>query len=421
MDNIYDIRKERQLQFIFSTEHTCFVPNNEKLGTVAVVVNLYYTEKVEYYSRYLNRMPEYIDLYIFSSKEETLFEVKKVLHHRNTIYVRKKNRGRDLSAFLVSFRLYIDKYDIVCFVHDKKEHAPWLKADVDKWNENLWGNMIASSEYIYNVLQLFEEYPRMGMLFPPEPVGEIRTAWFKASWYENFDNCLQLANKMGLTADIREDKPPIALGSVFWARREVLSKLLEMNWKYTDFPEEPMPNDFTISHAIERVLGYLAQDAGYDTGTIMTEKYASWLLSYLQDYVRLMFSEVSDRIGVDNFNQLRLLSVQKEKLLDYIGLHSCFYLYGAGKQGITVLNLLREKGMEPAGFVVSDGNKRNESIKGLKVYELKDICTESVGIILTVYYHFQEEMIRKLETYGIEDYFIVFDRTCGWDLVEFPS
>lgn len=418
MKNIYDIRKEKQLQFILSTEHSGWEVNDEVLHSVAVVVNLYYIEKVEYYSHYLNGLPENIALYIFSSREDTLSEVKKYLRHENTVYIKKKNRGRDLSALLVTFCPYAEQYDLICFLHDKRERTPWLKADVDKWNENLWGNMIASSDYVYNVLQLFEKRTELGMLFPPEPIGEIRMAWFKASWYDNFDNCIELAKKMHLKADIRKDKPPIALGSVFWARREILLKLLNMKWEYKDFPKEPMPDDYTISHAVERILGYLSQDTGYDAGTIMTEEYASWLLLYLQDYVRLMFSEISNRIGVENFNQLRLLHMQEKNILSYIESHDTFFLYGAGKQGMILLKLLREKKIEPTGFLVSDGNKHIEFIDGIKVYELKEIELKGVGIILTVYYHLQREMLKELEKYGIRDFFIVFDDKYGWDIVK---
>ncbi len=409
MKNVYDIRKEKQLQFIFSTKVSSYCMTSKELQFIAIVVNLFYTEKVDYYCQYLNHIPEGITLYIFSSQEQTLLEAKRYLYHKNTIYLKKKNRGRDLSACLVAFQPYFDKYDLICFLHDKKEHTLWLKEDVDKWNENLWGNMIASSKYIANILQLFTGRPELGILFPPEPIGEFSVAWFKASWNKNFNHCLELARKLNLSANIREDKPPIALGSVFWARKEVLQKLFHMNWKYEDFPDEPMPVDNTISHAVERIFGYLAQDAGYDAGTVMTEEYASWSLLFLQDYVRLMFSELSKYIGIENFNQLHLLFVQEKNMLRYIESHKKFFLFGAGKQGIFLLKLLREKQIYPLGFIVTDGNKDEEIIEGLKVYELKEINAEKCGIILTVYYPLQEVMIAELKKYGIHDFFTVFE------------
>ncbi len=410
MENVYDIRKEKQLQFILSTEHSASDICGEKLRSVAIVVNLYYMEKVKYYSRYLNKLPEDIILYIFSSREDTLLEAKRYLHHKNTRYLEKENRGRDLSAFLVAFHPYLDEYNMICFIHDKKEHTPWVKQDVDKWNENLWGNMIASAPYIHNVLNIFEKHPELGMLFPPEPIGEYRTAWFLASWSENLDNCMKLAQRMQLSADINIDKPPIALGSVFWARKEVLVKLFHMNWEYEDFPDEPMPADFTISHAVERIFGYIAQDAGYEAGTVMTEQYASWLLLFVQAYFRQMFSELSNRMGVDNLRQFDALSVQKERIIKYTKAHKTVFLYGAGKYGKILLKQLREEKREPTGFLVTKRKEGQNFIDDLKVYEISDpsLKNPGTGIILTVFYPLQEEMIQELRKQGICDFMILF-------------
>lgn len=409
MRNIYDVRKEKQLQFIFSTEHSQFVPSQDLLRSCAIVVNLYYTEKVKWYSTYLNRIPEEITLYIFSSKAETLEQAEKYCNHKNTFLIKKENRGRDISAFLVAFQPYINQYEYICFIHDKKERNPWLKKDTAIWNKNLWGNMIATKDYIYNVLHLFETHPQLGMVFPPEPIGEYFTAWFYAPWMDNLQNCLELAKRLHLSADISEARPSISHGSVFWTRREAISKLFNINWKYEDFPEEPMPLDFTISHAIERIFGFVAQDAGHDVGTVMTEQYASWLLLFLQDYFRQMFLEVSDRMGADNLGQFRVLSMQKERIFHYVRAHREVFLYGAGRCGESLLQMLQEEGMEPAGFLVTDKKQNPEFIKGLKVYEFKDLDVGTAGIILTVYYPLQEEMLQELERNGIHDFMILYE------------
>lgn len=412
MKNVYDIRKEKQLQFIFSTEHSLHVPGYEESGSAAIVVNLHYEDKVKQYSQYLNNLPDGIALYIFSSRKETLEEARKCICHKNTFFEMKQNRGRDISAFLVSFSPYMGKYKYICFLHDKKENFPWLASDIEKWEENLWGNMIASSAYICNVLELFEKHREIGILFPPEPIGEYLTSWYRLSWSDNFENCMELAQRMHLSADIRPDKPPIAMGSVFWARSEVLLKLFRMNWQYEDFHEEPMPIDFTISHAIERIFGYLAQDAGYEAGTVMTEQYASWLLLFVQDHFRQIFLELSKRMEIDNLRQFSVLNDQQDRVLQYYKEHDTVFLYGAGKCGRALLKLMREEKAEPAGFLVSDGKKTQDMIEGLQVYEIgeRNLKKRGIGIIVTSYYYLQEEMLHKLEEYGICDYMVLYPR-----------
>lgn len=411
MDNIYDIRKQKQLQFIFPDQMSMFVPASWLLQSCAVIVNLYYAEKIAGYCRYLNLLPEDITLYIFSSNRQVLIDVRRYCCHKNTFFLEKENRGRDLSTFLVAFRPYISQYKLVCFLHDKKEHNPSGKEDANIWNWNLWGNMISTEKYVYNILQLFQEHPDIGMLFPPEPLGEYKIAWYRTSWEKHFPDCIQLAQKMGLLADISRSKPPITLGSVFWARPEALTKLFEMEWKYEDFPEEPMPLDYTVSHAIERIFGYVAQDAGYDVATVMTERYASWSLLFLQDYVKKIFYELSRRTGVENFHHLRIFDEQ-DKVWDYVGTHKNFFLYGAGKFGIILLKLLRERGIEPAGFLVTNGRKTQEQIEGLPVYELTEVgkvVSEGAGIILTAYYPLQDEMVNELKRKGFNDFILLFE------------
>lgn len=412
MDNIYDIRKEQQLQFILPTEQSIFSPSSKLLRSSVVVVNLYYTEKVNFYISYLNCLPEEITLYVFSSKEETLEKVQKYCCHKNSFFLKKDNRGRDLSTFLVAFKPYIDEYELVCFIHDKREYNVWEKKDTDKWNENLWSNMIATKDYVYNILQLFEKNSELGMLVPPEPLGEYVTAWYQISWAwgKNFIHCKELAKKMELSTNISKFKIPITLSSVFWTRKCVLQKLLDLNWRYEDFPDEPMPRDGTISHAIERIFGYVSQDAGYDVATVMTEQYASWMLLFLQDYVGEMFSEISNRMEwVENFYQLRMWRMREKKILQYINLYKKFFLYGAGKYGICFLNLLREKGIEPTGFLVTNGKKKQDIINRLPVYELKDLEDKEVGIILTVYYPLQQEMVQALRDCGINNFIFLFE------------
>ena len=91
----------------------------------------------------------------------------------------------------------------------------------------------------------------------------------------NYFNAVKLLNRLDIHVPINKYKVPIApYGSCFWFRSDAVAKLFEYNWKYDDFPEEPLPIDGTISHAIERVYAYVAQDAGYYASTVMRDEYA---------------------------------------------------------------------------------------------------------------------------------------------------
>ena len=66
----------------------------------------------------------------------------------------------------------------------------------------------------------------------------------------------------------------MAIGNCFWAKYDALKPLFELNWNYDDFPQEPMPADGTVSHALERIHGYVAASEGYYTEFVMTDEYA---------------------------------------------------------------------------------------------------------------------------------------------------
>ena len=65
------------------------------------------------------------------------------------------------------------------------------------------------------------------------------------------------------------------VGNMFWFRPGALRPLLESNIDYKDFPEEPIPNDGTLAHAVERILLYVAQHEGYSSSAIEPSRQAA--------------------------------------------------------------------------------------------------------------------------------------------------
>lgn len=122
------------------------------------------------------------------------------------------------------------------------------------------------------MIELFAENPRMGMAVPPAPLhGEYRDLYGK-NWGINFNNTQNLCKELDIHVPMRETESPIApYGSVFWFRPTAMKKLFHKQWKYGDFPEEPLPVDGTVSHAIERCYSFVAQSEGYYSTIIMSD------------------------------------------------------------------------------------------------------------------------------------------------------
>lgn len=91
--------------------------------------------------------------------------------------------------------------------------------------------------------------------------------------------------ELGIDVPISGEESPIApFGSVFWFRPKALEPLFAHGWQHSDFPPEPLPQDGTISHAIERVYPFVAQGAGYYPAVAMSSSFAVLRNDTMQAY-----------------------------------------------------------------------------------------------------------------------------------------
>lgn len=85
--------------------------------------------------------------------------------------------------------------------------------------------------------------------------------------------------------------------------------------------------------------------------------------------------------------------------------HTNIYLYGAGVYGRKYLEILKRFGLQPKGFVVSDGNKVKEEEDSYKIYELSEIaCDDTTGIIVSVSDKWQKDIEAVLKKAGFNNY-----------------
>lgn len=398
MKNVYDIRREKKLYFISSEDFYEGKDKQVKTGSAAIFVCLYYPGTVQRYLEYIARIDSFYPVYIATANSEVQEKIQKYITEKSgckSVLLQKENRGRDISALLVACRELIKEYKYICFVHDKMAHGKKSERDTDQWITNMWDNTIKSREYVDNVVNIFEQQENIGLLVPPEPMGEYQKDWYFNCWHKSYSSTKDLAEKFELSCNLSPDVSPITIGTAFWATTKALKKLFDREWVYEDFPEEPMPDDGTISHGIERILAYVAQDAGYDTGTIMTKSYAENFICYMQYLTSTMFSllneETSFPFCVSIFEYRELLCGIK----DFFEKNHEVYLYGAGEVGKAIARWLKKIGLMPEGFIVTDKKSGMSEIEELPVYEAdKWEYNDRKGIIITVS---KEEYRRQIE------------------------
>lgn len=245
-------------------------------------IHLYYPDLFSEYARYIENIPEWIDIYISSDTEAKLGEIKNILSVRtvsHTRFIKVNPRGRDVSALLVGMKKAVLRYDRILFIHDKKSHEGECFTVGKAFNRDMWDNLIGENDNICRIMKIFDSHERIGILTAPPPYYGVYADVGGDFWTICYQKTKELLESLGIDITPDRNTDPITLGMSFWCRTDALLPLFERNWKYDDFQSEPMDLDGTISHAIERSLAYIAQSKGYFTAWVFMQDN---LLNYMQ-------------------------------------------------------------------------------------------------------------------------------------------
>ena len=315
--NLHDIITH--LQLFYTIDESSSINSFE--GKAAVFSYLFYEDLFEYSISKIKNVPESIDIYIATDNRKKIRTIRKLVNDigigtRCKILLHK-GKGRDLSALLVTFHEHLMRYDVIGFIHDKKSSQMAYSTVGQSFNLNSWENMLNSRGFVNGVLQLFDQYPLLGFLSPPMLLHSTYFHTGIDAWTLCKDEVKALAERIGIHANIDFSKNPVALGSVFWCRTKALRPLFEYQFNFYDFPDEPMPVDGTISHAIERIFPYVAQSEGYYSAYIMNDKAASDQLCFYKEALNLIMRELKgiEGLTVDTLlSTIRSLAKLKEGL-----------------------------------------------------------------------------------------------------------
>lgn len=232
----------------------------------------------------------------------------------------------------------LGKYKYVCYLNNHEVD--------DELLELFWENLIVTPAYISNILNLFQEKTRLGVLAPPKP--------YHAQYFSE-----------------RHTKNTIfPYGNMFWCRSEIFQYLMENeDWYKAD-------NNYIQS------LPTLARQYGYACGLVVNEEYASLYASNYHYMLSGMATNVLVDRGIEEFKNIKKINSQ---LIEFCEAHERVYIYGAGECGRECNFYLQLHGIEIAGYVVSDGRRSANIDSQLNIYELSELNKdENLGIIIAM-------------------------------------
>ncbi|MCX6136429.1 MAG: glycosyltransferase, partial [Ignavibacteriales bacterium] len=231
-------------------------------GKIAVHLHLYYIDMADELLPHFAKMPFMYDLFItvvdggqvpfVEQKARQLCGPRLMSLH----VIDLPNRGRDIGAFLIAMGSWYQQYDYLCHVHSKK--SLYSGTERKNWCEYLFESLFKDEEHVRRIFGLFVAAPQVGLIYPT--TAEEMPYWCH-SWLSNNQSAYELFSRLKVGVDIHAyvDFP---VGSMMWARSEALKPLFDLKLTFEDFPPEPISNDGTLCHAIERsfcISGYMKQ------------------------------------------------------------------------------------------------------------------------------------------------------------------
>lgn len=255
---------------LFATAASCSVslplPETRRLERpserVAVFAHIFYPDLAHELLAYLRNIPFDFDLYISTDTRDKSSYIRTVfdrgIARARTIDCRvTPNRARDWGPMLVDFCQEAVAHDIVCRVHSKRSaHFEFG----DSWRRYLLDSLLGSAEIVASVAGLFDAQKRLGLVFPDTYPAVSQ----HHEWGGNWVQTASLLTRLGLCPSLLDAWPlEFPAGSMFWARSAALRPLWQAGFRWEDLPPEPIGEDGTLMHAIERAVSYIAFAQGY--------------------------------------------------------------------------------------------------------------------------------------------------------------
>lgn len=227
---------------------------------IAICLHIFYADFVEKFEVCLEAFPCNVDVFVAVSSEEIKQKVElsytKIKRVNKLEIVVAPNRGRNFGPLLVEFAKDLLDYDLMCHLHSKK--SLYSGREQTQWFDYLNQFLFKDQHVVNCVLRLFDTHSELGMYYPT-------SFWMMPSWVNHWTCNRPFAEDFikswGL--DTRQNFINYPVGGMFWARPKALKQLLETDFDYEAFPEEPLPNDGSSLHALERVLGLLVEKNDY--------------------------------------------------------------------------------------------------------------------------------------------------------------
>ena len=182
--------------------------------------------------------------------------------------------GRDMSAFLIGCRKELEsgRYDVFVKMHDRLPTKRG-RTVAEYFHRYFRDNLLASPEYIANLLALFVREPGLGVVLPPPIQTGYAVTGEGWSWYRGRGH--EVAEDLGIRVPLDGVTPLAPLGGMWIGRPDGLRPLFSRDWTYEDFRDTSRKKIPDIRRVLERIVTAAAGEQGLHARTVLTPGHAS--------------------------------------------------------------------------------------------------------------------------------------------------
>ena len=250
----YNLQKVRERLKIIPHfhNHYTFIDLKEdvKSKKVGIHLHLFYVDMADYFIDKLNNISVKFTLFVSTTNKDDVEDITKNFKEKvnNLEHIEVEvveNRGRDIAPLIITFGKKLLGFDYICHVHTKK--SPHYGKN--NWGEHIINTLLGNQSIVNQNLNILNEN---GKIIFNEPNFIIPL--YNFGWSGDKIFAKELLEKYS-HFDIN-DFPAIDFpqGSMFWAKIDAMKEFLTLPLSYKDFPTEPLPQDGTIAHALERIM-----------------------------------------------------------------------------------------------------------------------------------------------------------------------
>lgn len=364
--------------------------------SIAVVLHIFYDDFIDRFSNALLLFPSKIDLYITTISHEMKLKVERVFSQINIVNGIKvkvvPNRGRNFGPFLVEYSDDILRYDLMIHLHSKK--SLYSGTEQFKWANYMIDYLISNNQIVESVFKAFKSDPKIGIYYPTsfKDLPLYANHWLKnfAEAKINFPN-LNISNTF----------LAYPTGGMFWAKPIAIKQLLESNFTYDSFPEEPLPNDGSYVHTIERIISPLCESNGFKQLFYYPER---GIFSFSDEFILGDYFSFSYEHLYENCIKHKSVSLD---LFDTLFIRKYYFPDLAKKN--TALRLFSENAIKDVRAFVEDRNKAEFRVREDKSFNGDVSIIESYNVLLNKYndINYTSEELSNIEfNFDLQDFIV---------------